>query len=340
MVEFLTLSERDRRAIIGQVSAGTGMNVKAIEKDWWVTYVLKAIFSLPMSGHFIFKGGTSLSKGWKLIERFSEDIDIALAPEAIGQTYNQAPGHSYIKRLKRVGCSYTSTVIKDALENELIATGIPAGMISIQAEDVNPLIPDKDPQTLLVTYPSLFDLNPYIAEAVRVEFGVRSYKEPFANVSIKSIIAEEINITIYSENPFIIPAAEPKKTFMEKMLLLHEKFTGTQTKDPAGERQSRHLVDLFQMMKKGIAKQVLDNPVLYGALVEHRRHYVRLKNVDYDKMEIFSLNLIPPAELTEQYRRDYETMRTEMIYGDSPAFDDMLEQLNNLRGTFMRHENW
>ena len=340
MVEFLLLSERDRRAIIAQVGASTGMSVKAIEKDWWVTLVLKAIFSLPMHEHFIFKGGTSLSKGWKLIERFSEDIDIALAPEAFGETYQPRPGHSYIKRLKRKGCAYTSTVIKDALIHELSVMGMPPGIISVQAADIDPLIPDKDPQTLLITYPSLFDQNPYIAEAVRVEFGVRSYKEPFAGVSIKSIIAEEIAITIYSEQPFTVPAAEPKKTFMEKMLLLHEKFASDQQSAAAGERQSRHLVDLFQMMKKGIAKQVMDNPVLYAAIVEHRRYYVKLKNVDYDNMQMASLQFLPPPALSEQYRKDYETMQAEMIYGDSPAFDDMLKQLDELSGRIMRHENW
>jgi hypothetical protein len=340
MAEFLSLSERDRRLIIQQVSADSGMSVKAIEKDWWVTLILKAIFSLPMREHFIFKGGTSLSKGWKLIERFSEDIDIALAPEAFGETYEPTPGHSYIKRLKRKGCAYTSTVIKKVLSQQLAEMGLPKGIISVEAADVDPLIPDKDPQTLLITYPSLFDQNPYIAEAVRVEFGVRSYKEPFANVNIKSIIAEEIDITIYSEQAFIIPAAEPKKTFMEKMLLMHEKFAGNLTTAAAGERQSRHLVDLFQMMKKGVAKQVLDSPELYTAIVEHRRYYVKLKNVDYNNLQMAYLNFIPPLALTEQYRKDYETMQAEMIYGESPAFDDMLKQLDELRVQMMRNENW
>ncbi|HMG68696.1 MAG TPA: nucleotidyl transferase AbiEii/AbiGii toxin family protein [Chitinophagaceae bacterium] len=338
MLEFLSLSEQDRRSIIRQVSVGTGMSVKAIEKDWWVTLALKAIFSLLMQEHFIFKGGTSLSKGWKLTERFSEDIDIALAPEAFGETYIPKPGHSYIKRLKRKGCDYTSTVIKDALLHQFAAIGVPQGIIAVTAADIDPLIPDKDPQTLLITYPSLFDQNPYIAEAVRVEFGVRSYKEPFSNVSIKSIIAEEIGITIYSEQPFIILAAEPKKTFMEKMLLLHEKFAGNLPSVAAGERQSRHLVDLYQMMKKGIAKQVIDNPELYAVIVEHRRYYVKLKNVDYTNLQIMAfLKFIPLLELIDQFCIDYQAMQEEMIYGESPRFDEMLNKLEELREQIMRH---
>src|SRR5258708_33146311 len=112
MVEFLQLPENLRRQIIEQVNVRTGMSLKAIEKDWWVTLVLKALFSLPMRQHFIFKGGTSLSKAWKLIERFSEDIDIALSPEAFGREYRQTPSHSYVKTLKKEGCVYTSNVIK------------------------------------------------------------------------------------------------------------------------------------------------------------------------------------------------------------------------------------
>ena len=137
MVEFLQLPEEVRRVLIGQVNTKTGISVKAIEKDWWVTIVLKTLFSLPMAEHFIFKGGTSLSKGWKLIERFSEDIDIALGPEAFGRAYIESPSISYVKRLKKEGCAFTSTVIREAMERQLIAMGVPTGMIQVEAEGVN-----------------------------------------------------------------------------------------------------------------------------------------------------------------------------------------------------------
>ena len=76
MTRFLELSPEERKLLIGQTGIRTGMSEKAIEKDWWVTLVLKALFTLPRGSHFIFKGGTSLSKAWKIIERFSEDIDM------------------------------------------------------------------------------------------------------------------------------------------------------------------------------------------------------------------------------------------------------------------------
>jgi Nucleotidyl transferase AbiEii toxin, Type IV TA system len=251
------------------------MSLKAVEKDWWVTLVLKALFSLPMCQHFTFKGGTSLSKAWKLIERFSEDIDIALAPEAFGREYKKSPSNSYVKALKKEGCTYTTHTIKDALHKQLIAMGVPADLVTIDSDEVNPIMPDKDPQTLFVRYPSLYDPNLYIAEAVKVEFGVRSLKEPFATTPIQSIIAEVFPNPIYSETPFLVTAVEPRKTFMEKLFLLHEKFSIVRDDVLIQERQSRHLSDLSSMTRLGIAQQVFDDPNLYAVLLEHRRCYTR-----------------------------------------------------------------
>lgn len=337
MIEFLQLPKDVRLQLIAQVNARTGMSLKAIEKDWWVTLVLKALFSLPMREHFIFKGGTSLSKAWKLIERFSEDIDIALAPEAFGREYRSTPSNSYVKTLKKEGCLYTSTVIKDALYAELVAIGVPTDLFTIEAEAVNPLMRDKDPQSLYVRYSSLYDLNEYIAEAVKVEFGVRGLKEPFAEVNIQSILAEELNSPAYSEKPFAISAVDPRKTFMEKLLLLHEKFATGHVDGLAGERQSRHLSDLEQMMQKGIVQQVLHDSELYTVLLEHRRQYVRLKNVDYETMQLAGLWFLPPQPLMDPFRRDYEVMRSEMIYGSSPDFDTLIDQLRELNLALVAH---
>lgn len=337
MVEFLELPENQRRQIIEQVNARTAMSLKAVEKDWWVTLILKALFSLPMRQHFIFKGGTSLSKVWKLIERFSEDIDIALAPEAFGREYRKAPSHSYVKTLKKEGCAYTTSVIKGALHEQLATMGVPADLINIEAEEVNPLMPDKDPQTLFVRYPSLYDPNIYIEDAVKIEFGVRALKEPFAAMPVRSIIAEVFPNPTYSETPFLVTAVEPRKTFMEKLFLLHEKFSIVREDVIVHERQSRHLSDLVSMTRLGISQQVLDDQNLYSVLLEHRRHYVRLKDVDYERMHMKELKIIPPPALMRQFRQDYETMLTEMIYGDAPDFDTLIAQLRELNELLIKN---
>ncbi|MFN7883459.1 MAG: nucleotidyl transferase AbiEii/AbiGii toxin family protein, partial [bacterium] len=93
MNNLLTFTQDRQKALIAQVSSKLNLPAQAIEKDLWVTIVLEALFSLPMSEHFVFKGGTSLSKGWNLITRFSEDIDISLSPEAFGGKYEVEPSH-------------------------------------------------------------------------------------------------------------------------------------------------------------------------------------------------------------------------------------------------------
>lgn len=330
MIEFLNLPETTRRGLIIQVSTQTGMTTKSIEKDWWVTLVLKAIFAMPMAAHFIFKGGTSLSKGWKMTERFSEDIDIALAPEAFGEIYEKTPSATHVKRLKRKGCAYTSTEIKAALEQQLLLMGVPKGMVTIEAEEVKLAMPDKDPQTLFVTYSSLFESNDYVSEKVKIEFGVRALKEPFAAVDIQSIIGEQSTVNAYQEQPFKVMAVMPHKTFMEKLFLLHEKMLTGRAEGDAGERQSRHLYDLVQMMNKGIDQTVIDDTSLYNNLLEHRSHYVKLKGIVYKDMELGKLAFLPPYQLLDNFRKDYETMREQMIYGEVPDFNQLMNQLREL----------
>ncbi len=116
MTSWLKLTPDQRRALITEVEYVTGVTAKAIEKDWWVTLVLQALFKSTFSKHIVFKGGTSLSKCWKLITRFSEDIDIALNSEAFGIKYEKAPSKNYVEKLKRTGCMFTSNELKTEIE--------------------------------------------------------------------------------------------------------------------------------------------------------------------------------------------------------------------------------
>ncbi|PZR28264.1 MAG: hypothetical protein DI535_07620 [Citrobacter freundii] len=164
---WLTLNDAQRRTTLEQAAINSGIQTKAIEKDWWVTLSLRALFRTPYAPYCIFKGGTSLSKGWNLLQRFSEDIDIALMPEAFGMTYQLTPSNSYVKLLKRNGCAFTSTLMKDALAAAFENLGVPVSDIVIGTEDVPDDFPDKDPQTIFIRYRSVIDPHPYLAEEVR-----------------------------------------------------------------------------------------------------------------------------------------------------------------------------
>lgn len=334
MIGWLRLSDEQRRATMEQVFIRSNIAEKAIEKDWWVTLVLKALFSMPQSEHFIFKGGTSLSKGWKLIKRFSEDVDIALAPEAFGREYKKQPSYSYVKTLKKEGCSFTSTVLKEALERQLAAMRISENMVKVVAEPIPVTLPDKDPQTLYVEYKSLYPPNPYLVDKVKIEFGVRSLKEPFATVSIQSLLSEIFPNPAYQEEPFKVIAVEPRKTFLEKAILLHEKFLISDTNNIKLERQSRHLYDLVSMIGTEAEELAITDVDFFSLLIEHRKNYIRLKGVDYDQLKQAVLSFIPPDTMLELFRQDYASMQQQMIYGESLDFDILIDQLRSLNKRF------
>lgn len=312
----------------------SGIAAKAIEKDWWVTLTLKALFESPYAKFFIFKGGTSLSKGWKLIERFSEDIDIALDPMAFGRDYKINPSHTYVKTLKKEGCAFTSTVLLDALKAQFDHLGVSAKDIGIEAEKVPETVPDKDPQTLYVRYKSLYPPHGYIPDEVKIEFSVRSFKEPYSVINVQSILSEAFPSTAYAETPFQVVAVAPQKTLLEKAFLLHEKFTSINTEEIKIERLSRHLYDLVKMMNTEAGIKALKDHEFYLLLLEHRKNYIRLGNVDYDAMHHSFLSFIPPDAIKEVFREDYKAMQAAMIYGDSPDFDTIINQLKVLTGRF------
>lgn len=286
----------------------------------------------PYAQYCLFKGGTSLSKAWKLIQRFSEDVDIALAPEAFGMSYTEAPSHSLVKNMKRRGCAFTSTLLKEALEATFTELGVPPGMVTVEAETVPANRPDKDPQTLFIRYPSLFDPHPYLADEVKMEFGVRSFREPFSRVTIQSLLSEAFPNPVYSETPFEITVVEPRKTLLEKMFLLHEKFEVGQLGAIQLERQSRHPYDIVSLLTTPAAEAVLHDLSFYDKLLAHREQYVRLAGVDYAQLKPRSLRFFPYIEWVEAFRTDYEAMQRSMIYGDAPAFDELLRRLKFFNG--------
>ena len=332
MIGWLQLTPEQRRTTLEQAYIRSGMQSKAIEKDWWVTLCLKALFHTPYAQYCLFKGGTSLSKAWKLIQRFSEDVDIALAPEAFGMNYTKTPSHSLVKNMKRRGCVFTSTVLKEAIETAFKGLGVPPGMVTVEAEAVPANRPDKDPQTLFIRYPSLFDPHPYLADEVKMEFGVRSFREPFNRVAIQSILSETFPNPAYPESPFEVTVVEPRKTLLEKMFLLHEKFHVGQLGAIQLERQSRHPYDIVSLLATPAAGAVLNDHSFYDRLLTHREHYIRLSGIDYAQMKPRSLRFFPHIEWVEAFRTDYEAMQRSMIYGDAPPFDELLRRLKFFNG--------
>jgi len=334
MTEWLQLSEEDRLISLQQANAKSGIAAKVIEKDWWVTLVLKAIFEGEYAAHLSFKGGTSLSKGWHLIDRFSEDIDLAIDRQFLG--FDDHLSKSGVKRLKRAACEFTSTALKGTLEKKLIELGVPAGMVTITADPVREDFPDTDPQTLRINYPSLLDQVDYIADSVKLEVSARSLNEPAIERPILSLLGEYMPGFPWSGEKFPVPTVEPKRTFMEKVFLLHEEFLRPIDKI-VFLRMSRHLSDLERLMDTDHAATALADYDYYQTIVAHRRHMIFKSGVDYDTHHPATINFIPPDAIMEAFEKDYALMREQMIYDENTKeFAEIIVRLRTLLDAFKK----
>lgn len=336
MTGWLSLTREQQNAALEQTALRSGLSVNAIEKDWWVTLTLKALFQSAYANYLIFKGGTSLSKGWRLIERFSEDVDLAVDPSAFGMEYKHEPTKGDVERLRRRGCEFTTTILKQTLTEQFSALGVPSSSYTIAAEAINPQRPDKDPQRLFITFDSVLSPVAYLKSIVEIEVSARSLLEPFTQKPVISLMHEYFpNPVFYPETPFYVPVVVPRKTFLEKAFLLNEEFIKPDISKIRIERMSRHFYDMTQMDHAGITDEALADDVLYTTIQKHRKHYSRLKHMgNYTSLNRQNISFIPPAHLLDAYRNDYLYMTDNMLYGQTPDFSMVLDGLNIILNKF------
>lgn len=323
-MKYVDLSKEDQQEVIQRVHAETGLIGQIIEKDWWVTTVLRALFSLPYSEDLSFKGGTSLSKCWQLISRFSEDADIAINREYLG--FGGELSKTQISdKLRRASCTFVREKLQFDLAEKIIEMGIDVSKFKIHV-DITP-VTTTDPEIIEVAYPSIFEEeSPYIRHKVIVEVSGRSMNAPVIPVSINSLINEIYNRVPFSEPSFKVNAVAPQRTFLEKLFLLHEEFSKP-LKQMRTKRMSRHLYDIVQIMNTPIAEEALTDEDLYRSVIGHRRTFIGMRNFDYSTLLPKSIRIIPPDNIIEVWRQDYNTMQETMIYGDSLPFDKLVEKL-------------
>jgi len=336
-MEFLKLHEQERAEVFRQISDKINLNEVAVEKDWWVTAVLRALFALPYSNHLSFKGGTSLSKCYNLIERFSEDIDIAVNREYLG--FSGALSKTQINdRLRRAACSFVREKLQFDVAKELENQGISSDLLSVHV-NITP-ITTTDPEIVEVHYQSLFPQSGYINPIVKLEISGRSMSEPLQTVQLRSILDEAYPDAPFAESPFAVNVVVPQRTFLEKICLLHEEFAKP-TEQIRTERMSRHLYDLARMADTSVAEEALSDRQLFRSVVEHRRIFIGLKGFDYATLAPETIVIVPPDDVIDQWKNDYETMRHTMIYGDSPPFNQLMDKIRQLNGKIreLRIEN-
>jgi len=322
MNNWLTLSKEEQVELFTQIGVRTNLPPQAAEKDAWVTLMLRMIFTSDLTKHFIFKGGTSLSKAFNLIQRFSEDIDLGVDRKYLGFEGDLTKGQ--IRKLRRACHSFVSTELSETLQRQLIEYSIDPSLYEIIIENTE--VSDQDPETVKVNYQSVFNEVPYLPQRILIEVSARSLIEPNQEVNIKSIIDEHYPETDFIELEFAVNATNPQKTFLEKLILLHEEFQKP-TEKIRYLRMSRHFYDIGQILTSEFGQSALKNTNLFKSIIAHRRILTPMKTTDYDSLSLESLNIIPPNEHLENYRSDYKEMQNSMIHGDSMEFDVLLDSI-------------
>lgn len=323
MLKLLELSEKERRAIYLDASNKLGLPPQAIEKDTWVTFMLRMLFSSEHGDGFVFKGGTSLSKAFKLIQRFSEDVDLSIDRSILG--FGDSLSKGDLRKLRRACHTYVSAQLPVVLNHQMSFFGLSDLGCEMYVE--NNTVTDQDPEVLLVRYPTLFRKDPYLANTIKIEVSARSLAEPFQLESLSSWIDELYPNGSFLDMPFEVKVAAPEKTVLEKLILLHEEF-----QKPADKvrhfRMSRHFYDIGQILNTPFGINALESRSLFESIIAHRKAMTPMRNTNYDSLTLDQLQIIPPASLMPRFSLDYKSMTETMIHGDALPFPELLNEID------------
>ncbi|MBN2777330.1 MAG: nucleotidyl transferase AbiEii/AbiGii toxin family protein [Bacteroidales bacterium] len=325
--KFNYLDNSEKENIFQEVGNQIGMSAFAVEKDWWVSRTLDIIFSMSIAQHLIFKGGTSLSKAWKLLQRFSEDVDLAIGKEFFISSKKQITKKEITSLRKRAG-AYSTGIFFDELQQNFKEQGFAnLGFKVVEAKDS-----DQDPRIIEIYYPNIISApSEYVLPRVQIEIGCRSLMEPYSMQTFGSLIDEIFIDRDFVAPLFKVPTANPEKTFLEKLFLLHEEFQRPDEKMRVN-RLSRHLYDIYQLTRVGIEITAINNKELYETIVVHRHKFSKVGGVDYNLHKPSTINPIPNQKIIDSWRMDYAKMREEMIYENNPpSFDELIHNLIDLK---------
>ena len=339
MSRWIDGSLADRLYMVNHISESRNIDQESVEKDWWVTMTLKAMFGLSTAEYTFFKGGTSLSKGWNIINRFSEDIDIALYRdfflEEKGLPCAKCENNNQIKLLRKASRDFIHNELKTELEQRfyelMLDVKVEAVSTQLTAEGEKPIDHDSDPTVLLVQYPTIFNTkHSYVRPVIKVEISCLSMKDPFEIKHINSLISE-VFANDDDDAMTDIATITPSRTFLEKAFLLNEEY---QRRTPRTLRMSRHLYDLEKLMDTDYAKSALKDINLYNEIIEHRKKFYHIGGVDYSLNMPDKISFCPSGDIISRFRNDYEDMKKSFIYGNPLDFDSLLQRLEVLQKRF------
>jgi hypothetical protein len=334
-VNFYKVADKEKEAVFTAIAAQKGMKPFAVEKDWWVSRTLEIIFQMNIAKYLVFKGGTSLSKAWKLINRFSEDIDLAI-DAAFFEGYKGEISKTQLGKLRKEAGLYITATFFTELQEQFIKKGFTElDFKIIEAKDS-----DQDPRVLEIYYPNIISADSkYILPRVQIEVSCRSLREPFTIKSFGALVDEVFEGKDFAAPLFNVPTVNAERTFLEKLFLLHEEFHRPTDKMRV-DRLSRHLYDVYHLSKAGVGENAINNKALYETIVAHRHQFSRIGKVNYNLHNPKTLNPIPITEKIEDWKADYTKMKEDMIYEENkPTFEALIKNLEEIR-TKLKTVDW
>ncbi|MBL7046875.1 MAG: nucleotidyl transferase AbiEii/AbiGii toxin family protein [Candidatus Marinimicrobia bacterium] len=331
MNSIAKLPIKDRRYIFTKTATHIE-NISIItEKDFWVVWAMKHIFGLDeISDHFIFRGGTSLSKAHSIIERFSEDVDLGVNYKHFGFTGERDPINAksksqrikLIKQFRREVRHYLENDFKDIL-TESFGKILGDKHWSLDCQQDRRII------QFYFNYPRSLTQNNYhtgyIAPTVKIEIDPRASNEPFETQNISPIVAEHFPEQ-FEERSIPVKTLNAERTFWEKVAMLHRIFIG---REKLPERFSRHCYDVVQLSKQELIKNTIQNSELFLKVIDHNKKFYEQTDANYLGALDGNLKLVPKENLSGELKNDYWETKN-MIFGEEPEFDVLIKELKEL----------
>jgi len=331
-LKIIHASSEERRDLFLSTATRIGTTVQNIEKDFWVCWILDKLFNDRSSDEprLLFKGGTSLSKAYGLISRFSEDIDITVFREDLGQSIDIhqlgiLSGKKQRQQLENIKQS-CQTYLRDHLLKRL---NTQMSLFDLEPALLDPSDPDQ--QTILIRYPSaIHSENSYIIPSIKIEAGAKSALDPHQTISLSPYIAEEM-----PEDNFMVSniiTINPERTFWDKVLILHgiRRWHDHRGKlRHEGNRISRHYYDIYRLVHSEVSQEAIRNKDLALDCANHARLFFNTKDFDLSQAKAGYFTLTPNLEMIEALKKDYLAMST-MIFGHIPDFEEIIETIKKL----------
>lgn len=325
MFEFKKVSKAELELIFRNASSKMGINEVIIEKDYWVSFVLNYLFSKSKyKDKLVFKGGTSLSKCFNLIERFSEDIDLILDWRLIDLEMDE-PWERRSKTKQDKFNKECNRKMEIFLEKEFVPEILNDFKTMIN-DDFKIELDKLDKQTVLFQYPSTFK-STYVRQVIRLEIGTLAEWSPSKIFGINPDI-QKIYPMLFQGDKIEVKSVLPERTFWEKATILHHEANRPKELYMP-KRYARHYYDLYMMANSKYKDMALKNSDLLDKVVAFKEKFYPRKWAKYEEATIKEIRLIPDDYRFKEIEEDYNNM-SEMFFGKYPSFKNLMQGINEL----------